>query len=99
VHDGGLPASARTRDRSVASLARAYLDLTLDFREVSAVLCWGLADNYSWLQGRNPRVPGVTKRPTPYDAHYRAKPLRDTLAAAFRAAPSRRPAIPQGEPA
>jgi endo-1,4-beta-xylanase len=99
VHDGGLQASARLRDRSVASLARAYLDLTLDFREVAAVLCWGLADNYSWLQERAPRQKGVTKRPTPFDSHYRAKPLRDAIAAAFRAAPSRRPAIPQGEPA
>jgi endo-1,4-beta-xylanase len=99
VHDGTLPAAIPQRDRAVASLGRAFLDLTLDFREVSAVLCWGLADNYSWLQGRNPRQEGVAKRPTPFDAQYRAKPLRDAIAAAFRAAPARRPVIPQGEPA
>ncbi|HUQ11332.1 MAG TPA: endo-1,4-beta-xylanase [Steroidobacteraceae bacterium] len=99
VHDGALAASAKQRDRSIASLARAFLDLTLDFREVSAVLCWGLADNFSWLQGRSPRQEGVAKRPTPFDSHYRPKPMRDAIAAALRSAPSRRPVIPQGEPA
>jgi endo-1,4-beta-xylanase len=99
VHDAPLPADLRKRDREVAALGRAYLDLTLDFREVSAVLCWGLADNFSWLQGRTPRADGLPKRPTPFDFHYRGKPLRDAIAAAFRAAPARRPAIPQGEPA
>jgi endo-1,4-beta-xylanase len=50
------------------ALGRSFLDLTLDFREVNAVLCWGLADHYSWLQGRTPRGDGLPKRPTPYDA-------------------------------
>ena len=100
VHDATVPGDVRQRDRAVAALARAYLDLTLDFREVSAVLCWGLADNFSWLHGRKPTRPGDSpKRPTPFDTYFRAKPLRDALAAAFRAAPPRRPAIPQGEPA
>lgn len=48
---------------------------------------------------RAPRADGLPKRPTPFDSHYRAKPLRDAIAAAFRAAPARRPAIPRGEPA
>ncbi|HEX6639029.1 MAG TPA: endo-1,4-beta-xylanase [Steroidobacteraceae bacterium] len=99
VHDATLPADIEPRDRAVASLARAYLDLTLDFRETSALLCWGLADHFNWLQGRKPRTEGVRKRPTPFDSNYRAKPLRDAIAAAFRAAPARRPSIPQGEPA
>jgi endo-1,4-beta-xylanase len=99
VHDGNLPEDIGVRDRAVAALARAFLDLTLDFREVTAVLCWGLADSHSWLQGRKPAKPGIAKRPTPFDAQYRAKPLRDAIAAAFRSAPARRPATPQGEPA
>jgi endo-1,4-beta-xylanase len=99
VHDGALPEDIPKRDQAVAALGRAFLDLTLDFREASAVLCWGLADNYNWLQGRKPRREGVPKRPTPFDTQYRAKPLRDAIAAAFRAAPLRRPVIPQGEPA
>ena len=99
VHDAPLPADTRKRDREVAALGRAFLDLTLDFREVNAVLCWGLADHFSWLQGRTPRADGLPKRPTPFDAHYQAKPLRDAIAAAFRGAPARRPVVFQGEPA
>ena len=99
VHDAPLPADVRKRDREVAALGRAFLDLTLDFREVSAVLCWGLADNFSWLQGRTPRPDKLPKRPTPFDAQYRPKPLRDAIAAAFRGAPARRPVVPRGEPA
>jgi endo-1,4-beta-xylanase len=91
VHDGALPADIPSRDRAVASLGKAFLDLTLDFREVNAVLCWGLADDFSWLQGRKPRQEGVAKRPTPYDIDRHAKPLREAIAAAFRAAPSRLP--------
>jgi endo-1,4-beta-xylanase len=99
VHDGNLAADIPSRDRAVAALGRAFLDVTLDFREVTAVLCWGLADSHTWLQGRKPATPGVAKRPTPYDTQYRPKPLRDAIAAAFRAAPARRPVAPKGEPA
>lgn len=99
VHDTPLPADHATRDREVAALGRAFLDVTLDFREVNAVLCWGLADNYTWLQGRTPRADGLPKRPTPYDAQFKAKPLRDAIADAFRAAPERRPTTVVGDPA
>jgi endo-1,4-beta-xylanase len=98
VHDAPLDAAPAPRDREVAALGRAFLDLTLDFREVSAVLCWGLADHYSWLQGRTPRGDGLPKRPTPYDTQLRPKLLRDAIAAALRDAPSRRPAALQGKP-
>lgn len=99
VHDAPLPTDTRKRDAAVASLGHAFLDITLDFREVNAVLCWGLTDHMSWLQGRTPRADGKPKRPTPYDSNYQAKPLRAAIAAAFRAAPARRPATFQGEPA
>jgi endo-1,4-beta-xylanase len=99
VHDAPLPADFAVRDREVAALGRAFLDITLDFTEVTAVLCWGLADNYTWLQGRTPRADGLRKRPTPYDTEFKPKPLREAIAAAFRAAPARRPAALQGEPA
>lgn len=89
VHDAPLPADAAKRDREVASLGRAFLDVTLSFREVNAVLCWGLADSYSWLQGRAPRADGLPKRPLPFDARFEPKPLFHEMAAAFRAAPSR----------
>jgi len=89
VHDVPLAADAAKRDREVAALGRAFLDITLSFREVNAVLCWGLSDKYSWLQHRSPRADGLPKRPLPFDEQFAAKPLFDAMAAAFRAAPSR----------
>ncbi len=99
VHDAPLPADFTARDRSIAALGRAYLDLTLSFPQVNALLCWGLMDTHSWLQGRNPRSDGLPKRPTPYDNHYLPKPLRESVAAALRGAPLRRPAAIAGIPA
>jgi len=99
VHDTPLPADFSPRDRAVAALGRAFLDITLSFTQVGSVLCWGLADSYSWLQGRTPRADGQPKRPTPYDNHYQPKPLREAIAAAFRAAPPRKPASIAGIPA
>jgi len=99
VHDAPLPADFAPRDRAVASLGRAFLDVTLSFSQVSAVVCWGLMDTHTWLQGRNPRADGLPKRPTPYDNHYQPKPLREAIAAAFRAAPPRRPSALAGIPA
>jgi endo-1,4-beta-xylanase len=99
VHDAPLSANFRARDRQVAALGRAFLDVTLDFRQVNAMLVWGLADNFSWLQGRTPRQDGLPKRPTPYDNQYQRKPLREAIAAAFRAAPDRRPPNVAGVPA
>ena len=99
VHDAPLPADIGARDRAVASLGRAFLDLTLSFTQVNALLCWGLADNYTWLQRRNPRADGLPKRPTPYDNQFRPKPLRNALAAALRGAPPRRPTAIAGIPA
>jgi endo-1,4-beta-xylanase len=89
VHDAPLPADIARRDAQVAALGRAFLDLTLSFREVTAVLCWGLADRYTWLQGRTPRTDGLPKRPTPFDDKLVIKPLFHAMAAAFRAAPPR----------
>jgi endo-1,4-beta-xylanase len=89
VHDAPLPADFAKRDREVAALGRAFLDITLSFRELNAVLCWGLSDKYSWLQGRTPRADGLPKRPTPFDDRLALKPLCLEMAAAFRAAPSR----------
>ena len=99
VHDATLPAEFAARDRQVAALGRAFLDATLDFRQVNSLLVWGLADNHTWLQGRTPRADGLPKRPTPYDNLYQPKPLRDALAAALRAAPDRKPKKVAGIPA
>jgi endo-1,4-beta-xylanase len=99
VHDTPLPADFTRRDAAVAALGRAFLDVTLAFTQLSAMLCWGLMDTHSWLQGRSPRADGLPKRPTPYDNHYQPKPLREAVAAALQAAPPRRPASIAGIPA
>lgn len=87
VHDATVPGDIAARDAAVAALGRGFLDLTLDTRRVNALLCWGLLDNMSWLQGRTPRSDGQPKRPAPYDSRYQPKPLREAMAAALRAAP------------
>lgn len=91
ANDKALPADIPRRDSEVAALTRDYLDLMLSYPEMKQVLVWGLADKYSWLQGTTPRPDKLPKRPTPYDAELRAKPMREAIAAAFRAAPERTP--------
>jgi endo-1,4-beta-xylanase len=89
VHDATAPGDIAARDQQVAALGRAFLDQLLSYRRVNALLCWGLVDSMSWLQGRTPRSDGQPKRPNPYDGSYQAKPLREAIAAALRAAPGR----------
>ncbi|WP_300544906.1 endo-1,4-beta-xylanase [Maricaulis sp.] len=89
VHDKNLPYDIESRDTAVADLARRYLDLMFSYPQTKDVLCWGLCDRYSWLQNLWPRSDGEAKRPTPFDADYRPKPLYDAIAAAFQAAAPR----------
>lgn len=91
VHDKNLPADIATRDAATAELARRYLDLMLSYPQMTDVLCWGMSDRHSWLQGNWPRADRLPKRPCPYDAEMNPKPLREAIAAAFRAAPARPP--------
>ena len=91
VNDTVLPADPAQRDAITAAVARDYLDLMFDYREVKQLLAWGLADKYSWLQTWWPRPDGLAKRPTLYDADLRPKPLREAVAAALRGAPERTP--------
>jgi endo-1,4-beta-xylanase len=90
VNDKAMPAGMAQRDAGVASLTRDFLDLMLDHREMKQVIVWGMADQYSWLQGTSPRPDGLPKRPLPYDAELKPKPMREAIAAAFRAAPERK---------
>lgn len=89
VNDTRLGGDVETRDRLIASYTKDYLDLMLSYRETKDLLAWGMVDKYSWLQTFLPRNDGVEKRPTVYDSEYRAKPMRDAIAAALRAAPER----------
>ena len=89
VGDQNLPADTALRDRAVADLARRYLDVMLGYPQLRYVMAWGLVDKYSWLRDRWPRADGLPKRPSLYDDDYQAKPVRDAIADALRAAPTR----------
>jgi endo-1,4-beta-xylanase len=87
VNDKKAPDDVALRDRMVADYAKAYLDLMLSYDQLRDVLAWGMVDRYSWLTDFDPRADKSIKRGTPYDEHFRAKPLRDAIAAAFVDAP------------
>jgi len=89
VHDRGLPSDIALRDQACADYAKAYLDIMLSYPQTKTIVAWGMVDSMNWLQSRAPRDDGLPKRPSPYDADYQAKPLREAIAAAFRAAPDR----------
>ncbi|MEZ0496986.1 endo-1,4-beta-xylanase [Sphingomonas sp. IW22] len=89
VNDRGAPADPARRDAEVAAVGKGYLDMMLSYRTLDHLLCWGLVDRYSWLQGFTPREDKLPQRPLPYDARYRPKPLRQAIADALIAAPSR----------
>jgi endo-1,4-beta-xylanase len=83
VNDHMAPTVISARDRMVADYARAYLDLMLSYPQLGDILCWGMCDRYSWLNGFDPRSDKTLKRGTPYDSNFRAKPLRQAMASAF----------------
>ncbi len=85
IKDHALPADFAKRDAGVAAYGRAYLDLMLSYPQLRDVLCWGLNDRYSWLQGFSPREDKAPLRCCPYDPEGRPKPLHDAIAAAFAA--------------
>lgn len=89
VNDRMAPTAIRPRDRMVADYARAYLDLMLSYPQLGDVLCWGMVDRYSWLNGFDPRKDQTLKRGTPYAADFRPKELRQAIASAFASASSR----------
>jgi endo-1,4-beta-xylanase len=89
VNDQGLPADIAVRDQAVADYAKAYLDVTLSYKQVKDVLCWGLCDPYSWLQQYKPRADKLENRCTPFDGQFKKKPLYTAIAAALAAAPAR----------
>jgi endo-1,4-beta-xylanase len=86
VNDRMAPTAIGPRDRMVADYARAYLELMLSYAQLGDVLCWGMVDRYSWLNGFDPRKDGTMKRGTPYDVNFRPKRLRDAISASFAGA-------------
>ena len=89
VNDRMAPGNIEARDRMVADYAKAYLDVMLSYPQLGDVLCWGMSDRYTWLEGFDPRADKLPKRGLPYDASFRPKPLRAAIAGAFAQARSR----------
>jgi endo-1,4-beta-xylanase len=89
ILDNDLDGGAASRDRAAADYVRAYLDLTLSYTQVQQVVSWGMLDKYSWRGKMHPRQDGLPSHPLPYSNDYQPKPLRDAIASAIRAAPSR----------
>ncbi|MDE2185031.1 MAG: endo-1,4-beta-xylanase [Alphaproteobacteria bacterium] len=89
VNDRDVAGDVAARDRAIASLARDYFDLMLGYLRLRYVMCWGLADKYSWLQRSPPRPDGKAKRPCPYDDQFNAKLLEEVLAVSLATAPVR----------
>ncbi|MFS2080710.1 endo-1,4-beta-xylanase [Telluria sp. Tellsp131] len=91
VNDRRLPADIAKRDAGVAAATRDYLDVTLAYPRLRDILVWGLADNISWLQtwDEAPRRDKLPMRPTPFDAQLKAKPMKQAIIDAIKAAPAR----------
>jgi endo-1,4-beta-xylanase len=83
VKDKALPGDIARRDERVADFTRRYFDLMLDYDALGDILAWGMVDKFSWLQGFAPRDDKLEVRCAPYDSEYRAKPVREALAASF----------------
>ena len=90
IKDNALPADFVARDAGVAAYARAYLDLMLSYPQLKDVLCWGLNDKYSWLQGFAPRDDKLPRRCCPYDPDGNPKPLHRAVESAFARRAARR---------
>jgi endo-1,4-beta-xylanase len=90
VNDTAIPGDAEDRDQAVADVARAYLDCTLSYPQVSVVMVWGMTDRYSWLQkNKTKRADGEPLRCCPYDADFKPHPMRGAIAASLGSASSR----------
>jgi endo-1,4-beta-xylanase len=90
VLDDGLPKNPRERDRKVADVYRRYLDVTLDDRNVKAVVAFGLTDRYTWLDEDQPREDGSHRRPLAFNRVMEPKPAYYAISHAFRHAPERK---------
>ncbi len=90
INDREMPKDIAQRDAQVAAVAKSYLDLMLSYPQLDQLLCWGLWDKHSWLNGFAPRADGLPQRPLPYDDALRPKPMRAAIADALRAAPVRK---------
>lgn len=87
IDDRAYPADITTRDRLVAQRYGDFLSAALAVPAVKLVICWQLADHYSWYRGlaladdpRTTRLP----RPLPFDDRLAPKPAYDAMLRAFK---------------
>jgi len=90
INDREMPRDVARRDAQTAAVAKSYLDQMLAYPQLDQLLCWGLWDKHSWLNGFAPRADGLPQRPLPYDDGLKPKPMRAAIADALRAAPVRK---------
>lgn len=94
VDDRGYPADFAKRDRAVADLGRAFLDVMLDSPALLNVLTWNIANGDLWLDNSpyRKREDGLPQRALPLDDRYRRTPLWSAMHQAFTSAPDHRTA-------
>jgi endo-1,4-beta-xylanase len=95
VLDRGISGGIAERDAGVASLMKAFLDVTLSYPQCLGMVSQTYADRNSWLfvTPNKQRPDGQILRPDPLDANYKRKPMWHAIAAAIQSAPRR-----QGDP-
>lgn len=88
VDDRAFPADLMRRDRGVADLARAFLDVVLDEPALLNVVTWDITNAGTWLNASARRRPDeLPQRALPLDESYRRTPLWQAMHRAFVAAP------------
>ena len=87
------------RDAKCAEIVHAFVSTVLETGGCTAVLCWGVSDQYSWTNTQPSLTPaegapgtagskvGGPARPLPFDDQYRRKPMWYALARAFEGRP------------
>ena len=86
VYDGTFPDDIAARDAAVAKTAQEFLQPTLRHPAVKALICWELADNYSFYRGMSQYKHTRPARPLPYDDHLQPKPLWHVIAQSLETA-------------
>ena len=83
VDDSPFPAAPGRRDEQVAKRYGDFLQKVLKVPSVRAVICWQLADKYSWYAHLAKREGRRPPRPLPFDAALTPKPAARALLDAF----------------
>jgi endo-1,4-beta-xylanase len=89
VNDRGLGPDIPGRDAAVSAAYSSYLRTALANPAVTALLTWGIADRYTWLNGEQSRADRLPERPLPFDRDLQPKSAFYAEVRAMTLAPSR----------